>query len=112
TITLDNGEVLKSEVFFVAYISEPRSELAQSLGIDVDKRGNIVTDHRGKTNIEGVWAAGDCRPITQQIAMATGTGNYAALMINQFLGNDFEVEEIFDHPECRTALHMKDRPPG
>ncbi len=112
TITLENGEVLKAEVFFVAFVAEPRSELAQTLGVDVDARNNITTDHRGKTNLEGVWAAGDCRPITQQIAMATGTGNYAALMVNQFLGNDYEQEEIFDHHECRTALHMDDRPRG
>ena len=90
SITLENGEVLKAEVFFVAFVAEPRSELAQILGVDVDVKGNIITDHRGKTNLEGVWAAGDCRPITQQIATATGTGNYAALMANQFLGNDHE----------------------
>ncbi|MHA1906954.1 MAG: NAD(P)/FAD-dependent oxidoreductase [Candidatus Thorarchaeota archaeon] len=111
-ITLDSGEVLRTEVFFVAFIAEPRSELAQSLKVDVDNRGNILTDHRGKTNIEGVWAAGDCRPITQQVAMATGTGNYAALMVNQFLGNDHEQEKFFEHHEFRTALHMDDRPSG
>lgn len=112
TITLESGKKLKTEVFFVAFVAKARTELAQMIGVDVDTRGNILTDHRGKTNIEGVWAAGDCRPITQQIAMATGTGNYAALMVNQFLGNDYEQEEIFDHPECRYALHMDDRPPG
>ncbi len=111
-IILDSGEVLKSEVFFVAFVAEARTEMAQMIGVEVDKRNNILTDHRGKTNIEGVWAAGDCRPITQQIAMATGTGNYAALMVNQFLGNEYENEELFDHPECRAALHMNDRPPG
>jgi pyruvate/2-oxoglutarate dehydrogenase complex dihydrolipoamide dehydrogenase (E3) component len=80
--------------------------------VEVDKRGNILTDHRGKTNLEGVWAAGDCRPITQQVAMATGTGNYAALMANQFLGNDHEREQLFEHHEHRTALHMDARPSG
>jgi len=90
TITLDSGEILKTEVFFVAFVAKPRTELAQMIGVEVDKRKNILTDHRGKTNIEGVWAAGDCRPITQQIAVATGTGNYAALMVNQFLGNGYE----------------------
>ncbi len=105
-ITLDDGSKLRAGVFFVSHVSEPRSELAQQLGVDVDARGNITTDHRGKTNIEGVWAAGDCRPITQQIGMAIGTGNYAALMINQFLGNDYEIEQEFDHHDHRTALHM------
>jgi len=104
-LTLTTGEKIKAEVFFVAHVAGARSELAQSIGIQVDERGNIITDHRGKTNIDGIWAAGDVRPITQQIAMAVGTGNYAALMIDQFLGNDYESEQTFDHPESRGRLH-------
>lgn len=103
-ITLDDGRVLKAEVFFTAFVDEPRSELAQMIGVEIDNRGNILTDKRGKTNIEGVWAAGDVRPITQQVAMAVGTGNYAALMINQFLGNEYEMGREFDHPECRELI--------
>jgi thioredoxin reductase len=99
SVTLTTGEVLKANVFFVAFVDEPRSEVSKGIGIETDSRGNIITDHRGKTNVEGVWAAGDVRPITQQVAMAVGTGNYAALMMNQFLGNDYESKEIFDHPE-------------
>jgi thioredoxin reductase (NADPH) len=106
SVTLANGSKIRAEVFFVAFVAEPRSELAQQIGVQVDSRGNIITDHRGKTNVEGVWAAGDCRPITQQIAMAIGTGNYAGLMMNQFLGNEYEIEEEFDHPDHRAPLHM------
>lgn len=105
-ITLSSGEKIRAEVFFVAFVAVPRSDVPQQIGVKVDDRGNILTDHRGKTNVEGVWAAGDCRPITQQIGMAVGTGNYAALMMNQFLGNEYEVEQQFDHPDHRTAIHM------
>jgi thioredoxin reductase (NADPH) len=83
-ITLE-GEVFECENFFVSWIHEPRSKLAMEIGVNVDIRGNIPTDHRGKTNIEGVWAAGDVRPITQSVSMAAGTGNYAGIMINKFL---------------------------
>lgn len=107
SITLENDEKIRVNVFFVAFVASARTELAQSIGVDLDTRGNIITDHRGKTNIEGVWAAGDCRPITQQVAMATGTGNYAAIMMNQFLGNDYENEETFDHPDVRGVTHMQ-----
>jgi len=106
SVTLEDGRKLKANVFFVSFVDVTRSELAQQIGVEVDKKGNILTDHRGKTNIEGVWAAGDVRAITQQVAMAVGTGNYAALMMNQFLGNDFEQGEEFDHPDCRRALHI------
>jgi thioredoxin reductase (NADPH) len=105
-IALESGEAIQTEVFFVAFVAEPRSEIAQPLGVEVDDRGNIKTDHRGKTNVEGIWAAGDCRPITQQVAMATGTGNYAAVMMNQFLGNEHETGQTFDHPEQRSAIHI------
>ncbi|TFG97739.1 NAD(P)/FAD-dependent oxidoreductase [Candidatus Thorarchaeota archaeon] len=107
SVTLEDGRKLRSNVFFVAFVDVARSELAQQIGVEVDGKGNIITDHRGKTNIEGVWAAGDVRPITQQVAMAVGTGNYAALMMNQFLGNDHEQEQEFDHPDHRRALHME-----
>ncbi len=106
SLRLSDGRVLRAEVFFVAFVDEARSELAQELGVKVDDKGNILTDKRGKTNVEGVWAAGDVRPITQQVAMAVGTGNYAALMINQFLGNEYEHEGEFDHPEVRSALFV------
>jgi thioredoxin reductase (NADPH) len=107
SITLEDGRRLKANVFFVAFVDVVRSELAQQIGVEVDAKGNILTDHRGKTNIEGVWAAGDVRPITQQVAMAVGTGNYAAVMMNQFLGNSHEQEKEFDHPDYRRALHIE-----
>jgi thioredoxin reductase len=107
SVTLDDGRKLRTNVFFVAFVDVARSELAQQIGAKVDAKGNIITDHRGKTNIEGIWAAGDVRPITQQVAMAVGTGNYAAVMMNQFLGNDAEKEQEFDHPDYRRALHME-----
>ncbi len=106
SVTLEGGKKIKANVFFVAFVDVVRSELAQQIGVNVDAKGNILTDHRGKTNIEGIWAAGDVRPITQQIAMAVGTGNYAALMMNQFLGNEYEQEQEFDHPDYRRSLHM------
>ena len=44
-----------------------------------------VLSQRGDTNIAGVWIAGDLRPMTQQVSVAMGTGNIAALMIDQSL---------------------------
>ena len=44
-----------------------------------------VRSQRGDTNVAGVWVAGDLRPITQQVAVAMGTGNLAAVMIDQYL---------------------------
>jgi thioredoxin reductase len=88
SVSLTDGTRIKTNVFFVSLIAEARSGLAKLIGVELDEKGNIITDKRGKTNIEGVWAAGDVRPITQQVAVAAGTGNYAALMVNHSLGKN------------------------
>jgi thioredoxin reductase (NADPH) len=80
-----SGDILECECSFISYVAIPRSKLAVSIGVEVNNRGYIISDHRGKTNIEGVWAAGDIRNITQSVAMAVGTGNYVGIMIDQFL---------------------------
>lgn len=80
-----DGQTLECNTFFVAWIGIPRSELAVQLGIEVDDQGNIITDTQGGTNVEGVWVAGDVRPITQSVATAVGTGVYAGIMIAHFL---------------------------
>ncbi len=82
-----DGQIFECNTFFVSWIGVPRSDLAVSMGIEVDNRGSIITDHRGATNVEGVWAAGDVRPITQSIATAVGTGVYAGIMIAHYLLN-------------------------
>jgi len=43
------------------------------------KSGHIVADSMGKTNIPGVFAAGDCTGTPYQIAKAAGEGQVAAL---------------------------------
>jgi len=51
----------------------------------VARAGGAVVSQRGDTNVPGVWVAGDLRPMTQQVAVAMGTGNVAAVMIDQYL---------------------------
>lgn len=84
-LTTHQNDKIATNCFFVSSIRRPRSELARAIGIKLTEHGAIITDDQGKTNISGVWAAGDVRPIARQIAVAVGTGNYAALMINKTL---------------------------
>ncbi|MHA1713487.1 MAG: FAD-dependent oxidoreductase [Candidatus Ranarchaeia archaeon] len=95
------GEEFFCNHFFVAFVAEPRMKLAYDMGINTDNHGCIATDHRGKTNVKGVWAAGDVRAITQSVAMAVGTGNYAAIMVNKFLERKSFHGTTSDHPEER-----------
>jgi len=57
-VTLDNGEVIDSQLLIVAIGVRPRVELARGSGIQVD-RGIVVNDEM-MTDVPGIFAAGDC----------------------------------------------------
>ena len=78
--------------FFLAIGHKPNTEIFAGQ-IDLDEQGYIkVAAPSTKTNIEGVFAAGDVAdPIYQQAISAAGTGCRAAIDLERFL---IEHEEI------------------
>ena len=86
-IELQDGTRLEAERFFVSSPVLGRTDLAQQLGVEMAATDNHAQpkSQRGDTNVPGVWIAGDLRPMTQQVAVAMGTGNIAAVMIDQHL---------------------------
>ena len=54
--------------------------------LDLDEQGYFVTDRRTRTNIEGVFAAGDVAdPHFRQAVTAAGTGCAAAIEATRYL---------------------------
>ncbi len=48
--------------------------------VDLSSRGEIIVDHHGKTNVPGIFAAGDCTTVPyKQIVIAVGEGAKASL---------------------------------
>ncbi|HEV3459270.1 MAG TPA: NAD(P)/FAD-dependent oxidoreductase [Thermoanaerobaculia bacterium] len=86
-LELASGETLAAEAFFVSSPSPGRTDLARQLGVEMSPHGDhaVPRSQRGETNVAGVWIAGDLRPLTQQVAIAMGTGSIAAVMIDQHL---------------------------
>ena len=86
-LELADGTRIDAEAFFVSSPARGRTDLAEQLGVELAPGGEHVKprSQRGDTNVPGVWVAGDLRPITQQVAVAMGTGNLAAVMIDQHL---------------------------
>lgn len=78
-IELDNGETYDLNGLFIEIGSLPNSELGKQLGIDITGEGYIVTDDFRRTNIPGIYAAGDVinSPLKQAIT-AAGQGAEAA----------------------------------
>lgn len=87
-VARNDGEVFDVALdgFFLAIGHHPNSELF-SQWVNVDKEGYIITDGKtSKTNVEGVFAAGDVQdPLYRQAITAAASGCRAALDAEKFL---------------------------
>jgi thioredoxin reductase (NADPH) len=79
----------RREVFvdgvFISVGEVPMTALVRKSGIAVDERGCIRVDRRQATNIEGVFAAGDCTCGGMQIVTAVGEGAMAAMQSYRYV---------------------------
>ncbi|MGM0603231.1 MAG: thioredoxin-disulfide reductase [Bacillota bacterium] len=72
---------------FIAVGHTPRTELFKD-EIELDEKGYIVTDREQKTNIEGVYAAGDVQdPEYRQVITASASGAKAAIQAGKYIDN-------------------------
>jgi thioredoxin reductase (NADPH) len=92
TLVLDNpfekSEILSVDGVFAEIGSEPNTGLAKKAGVEVDEEGYIRIDPSGKTNVKGIWAAGDITTGSnkfKQIITAAAEGAIAAHSIQKFL---------------------------
>lgn len=76
---------IPAEGVFVYIGMEPKSDMFAGQ-VDMNPWGYIKTDEDMKTNIEGVFAAGDVRDKKiRQIATATGDGTIAGIMVEKYI---------------------------
>ena len=85
----ENGERLELEMSFVSLGMIVYSDLAKSLGAELDERGFIKTNAQGLSSIEGFYVAGDVMAgVKKQIYTAWDTAVNAADAINQKLRSE------------------------
>ena len=83
-IILENKEKVNLDGVFIAKGTPKASDFAYKLGVEIFN-DYVKTDDRGKTNIEGIFAAGDVIGLNLQVSFAVGSGSVAALSIISFL---------------------------
>jgi NADPH-dependent 2,4-dienoyl-CoA reductase/sulfur reductase-like enzyme len=121
-VVTSEGDV-KAEAVLVAKGGVPNTTLARHMGVDLGATGAIAVDKRQQTNLDRVYAGGDCaeayhivsgRPA--YIPLGT-TANKTGRVAGQNIGGlptDFPgivgtaVSKIFDLQVARTGLSLKE----
>jgi len=99
SLTIENKKTkqvseLKVDGVFIAIGYIPSTLVAREAGIDVDGRGYIVVDRSQKTNVEGVYAAGDVTGGLMQVTTAVGEGAIAAVSAFNHIRKPYWSEQV------------------
>jgi len=83
----------KSKIFvdgvFISIGEEPQNTLARELGVKLDEKGFIIVDKQQRTNVKGVYAAGDITGGLRQVVTACAQGAISALASTEVLGKKY-----------------------
>ncbi|MDI6696730.1 MAG: FAD-dependent oxidoreductase [Anaerolineales bacterium] len=82
----DGGvQELSADAFFVEMALKPNSQFVEGL-VELDEQGRIKVDCANRTNVPGVFAAGDVTSgFAEQVLIAIGEGAKAALSAYEYL---------------------------
>lgn len=81
--------VLDVDGMFVSIGDTPQNDLAKQLKIKLDGQGYIVVDRQQRTNVKGVYAAGDVTGGLRQVITSCAQGAIAALASTEVLGKKY-----------------------
>ncbi len=83
-IHFTDGSFEKLDGLFIANDIASSINFAKKLGV-LTKGASIIVDENQKTNIDGLYAAGDCTGGFKQVATAVGQGALAAGKITEYV---------------------------
>ncbi|MHA1730771.1 MAG: NAD(P)/FAD-dependent oxidoreductase [Promethearchaeota archaeon] len=87
-VELDNGEVFPLDGLFIEIGQDPEVELAVQLGVALNDKREIVIDEASRTDIPGVFAAGDCcNAVYKQAITGVAEGVKAAYSAFTYVGD-------------------------
>jgi NADPH-dependent 2,4-dienoyl-CoA reductase/sulfur reductase-like enzyme len=113
------ARTLPADIVILGLGVRPNVDLAHAAGIPIGPSGAIVVDRRMRTEVDGVWAAGDCaekfhRVSRKPVAIALGThANKEGRVAGINIGGDYAtfpgvvgtaVSKIVDLEVARTGL--------
>ena len=86
-----NNEKSKLDVdgVFISIGELPQNKIAKNIGVKLDDHGYIMVDRQQRTNIKGIYAAGDITGGLRQVVTACAEGAIAALSSTEALGKKY-----------------------
>lgn len=98
---------------------EPATGLVKDI-VELNEQGYVITDRKQKTNVDGIYAAGDvCVKSLRQVVTATGDGALAATELERYAtsmqaktGLKPKVPEVSPKPASSTGGTPKGQPSG
>jgi glutamate synthase (NADPH) small chain len=79
--------VMEADLVLIAmgFTGPVRNGLLDQMGVQLDQRGNVATDHNHMTSISGVFAAGDMRRGQSLVVWAIAEGRKTAAGVDAYL---------------------------
>jgi len=83
-------DVLDVDAVFLFIGHSPNTLLAKDIGVALNQKNEIIIDKLARTNLEGVFAAGDCTDIDfKQAIVSAAYGAIAAYSVQEYLKKAF-----------------------
>ncbi len=80
---------VEAQAVFISIGEDPNNELAKKLGVKLAEDGYVLVDRFMRTNVKGVYAAGDLIGGVKQIVTAAAEGATAALSAYEDINNPY-----------------------
>jgi len=107
TLNTNNGEISGDQLLVATGRASNSASLGlENVGVKTDKRGGILIDDHMRTNIENIYAAGDCTNQPQFVYVAAAAGTRAA---RNMTGDDVAIDlsvmpaVVFTDPQVGTV---------
>ncbi|MCU4924637.1 NAD(P)/FAD-dependent oxidoreductase [Halobacteria archaeon AArc-dxtr1] len=107
SMTFEDGTTREYAGGFAMCGAEYNSDLAASLGAELEDDGTVAADEHGRTSVDGLYAVGDLTPGSNQIPIAMGEGAKTGIAIHRELRTfPKSIEEI----DAEGAVEAADVP--
>jgi thioredoxin reductase len=80
-VVFDDGSALERDGLMIPAVLSQRTPFTAELGLELTERGTVAVDARGRTSLDGVYAAGDIAAPIQQVVIGAAAGAGAAASI-------------------------------